>query len=186
MIFKKKVLFGLKDGNPVLFVDNGADTAYSQYMAHQTIHSYEVAGDDESLTQVEIFIPYSSIADTSIEPKNSNTKIKDDNCPNDENTCEGIYLFYWKGRDPVALMDGDHVVVEPDTLFFFCSDAPEGEPIPVTATSSDPAAFSVEIVSDDVVGFNLIKGTGANTNITVTVPSHNCSISFTASDSDGR
>lgn len=182
MVFNKTLAITTLDGWGFYFYDNpngGATTAYNQYMAHQTIHAY---ADDENGGFVDTFIPYSSVKSVFITEEKKDSPILDDNCPKEGSACEGISLYYWVGRDPVALTDGEQITIASDTTFFYCTDAPEGEPIPVTATSSNPTAFSVEIVSDDVVGFNLIKGTGANTNITVTVPSHSCSISFSVSD----
>lgn len=83
MVFNKTLTVITHDGNNHNFDDVGvkgaATTAYNQYMAHQTIHSYIQNGSE----YVEVFIPYSSIMDVFIGKDDRNTTFCDTNCTED-------------------------------------------------------------------------------------------------------
>lgn len=181
MVFNKMLTVTTLDGNNYDFDDVGvqgaATTAYNQYMAHQTIHSYI----EENGAYVEIFIPYSSIMDVFIEEAKNNSPIWDKNCS--EGSCEGLYFFYAMGSSTFSpIEEGMVITTEEVAIGVGCAPSPElsdpSELLPISVSASTPGI--VNIVPEP--GINvcaIVPVSSGQTEIAISVPSQGCVFKFT-------
>lgn len=181
MVFNKWLTVTTLNGNNYNFDDVGvqgaATTAYNQYMAHQTIHSYIHNGSE----YVEIFIPYSSIMDVFFDEVKNNSPIWDKNCS--EGSCDGLYFFYAMGSPMFSpIEEGMVITTEEVFIGVGCALSPEvsdvSELLPISVSASTPGI--VNIVPEPEANVRIIVPVSSGqTEIAVSVPSQGCVFKFT-------
>lgn len=181
MVFNKWLTVTTLNGNNYNFDDVGvkgaATTAYNQYMAHQTIHSYIQDGSE----YVEIFIPYSSIVDVLFGEVKNNLPIWDKNCS--EGSCDGLYFFYAMGSATFSpIEEGMVITTEEVAIGVGCAPSPElsdpSELLPISVSASTPGI--VNIVPEP--GINvcaIVPVSSGQTEIAISVPAQGCVFKFT-------
>lgn len=181
MVFNKWLTVTTLDGNNYNFDDVGvqgaATTAYNQYMAHQTIHSYIEDGSE----YVEIFIPYSSIMNVYFEEEKKDSPIWDKNCS--EGSCDGLYFFYAMGSPTFSPMEeGMVITTEEVAIGVGCAPSPEvsdlSELLPISVSASTPDIVNI-VPEPEVNVCAIVPVSSGQTEIAISVPSQGCVFKFT-------
>jgi len=184
MVFNKMLTVTTLDGNNYNFNDVGvqgaATTAYNQYMAHQTIHSYI----QDNGGYVEIFIPYSSIMNVFVGEEKKDSYIWDKNCS--EGSCDGLYFFYAIGSPSFSALEEGAVITLPNLetiMGVACAASPDfpdfSELIQLSAEASDPSVVTITPEANVNICDIFPVATNSETEITLSVPSQGCVRKFT-------